>query len=178
MTDFLENIGVRLPVVQAGMGGGIAGPDLAVAVTEAGGLGTLGMASPRRMTTQLAEVRRRSEGPVAINLLLPFVRTGHADPAAAADVVVTFWGRPVRWSDKPWVHQVGSVDEARQAHAAGADAVIVQGIEAGGHVRGTTPALELLAQVRAALPAGSPTQATSREPWRLGQSQPSAAHGS
>jgi NAD(P)H-dependent flavin oxidoreductase YrpB (nitropropane dioxygenase family) len=48
------------------------------------------------------------------------------------------------------------VDEARAARAAGADGVIVQGVEAGGHVRGTTPALELLAQVRAALPEGYP----------------------
>lgn len=55
-----------------------------------------------------------------------------------------------------WIHQCGSVAEARAAHAAGADAVIVQGVEAGGHVRGTTPALELLQRVRAALPADYP----------------------
>jgi NAD(P)H-dependent flavin oxidoreductase YrpB (nitropropane dioxygenase family) len=54
------------------------------------------------------------------------------------------------------MHQCGSVAEARAAHAAGADAVIVQGVEAGGHVRGTVPALELHEQVRAALPAGYP----------------------
>lgn len=54
------------------------------------------------------------------------------------------------------MHQCGSVAEARAAHAAGADAAIVQGVEAGGHVRGGAPALELLEQVRAALPAGYP----------------------
>jgi NAD(P)H-dependent flavin oxidoreductase YrpB (nitropropane dioxygenase family) len=54
------------------------------------------------------------------------------------------------------MHQCGSVGEARSAQAAGADAVIVQGVEAGGHVRGRTPALELLERVRATLPAGYP----------------------
>jgi NAD(P)H-dependent flavin oxidoreductase YrpB (nitropropane dioxygenase family) len=48
------------------------------------------------------------------------------------------------------------VAEARSAHVAGADAVIVQGVEAGGHVRGVTPALTLLDQVRAALPSDYP----------------------
>ena len=156
MSDLLAQLGVELPVVQAGMGGGIAGPDLAVAVTQAGGLGTLGFASPDRMSGQLAAVRARTDGPVAINLLLPFARAGHARVAAEGDVVVTFWGAPRRLSGKPWIHQAGSVDEARQAHAAGADAVIVQGVEAGGHVRGTTSAAELLEIARAALPAGYP----------------------
>ncbi|KRA32790.1 MULTISPECIES: NAD(P)H-dependent flavin oxidoreductase [unclassified Nocardioides] len=156
MIDFLTRIGVARPVVQAGMGGGIAGPDLAAAVSDAGGLGTLGMTGPRALSAHLAEVRRRTDRPVAINLLLPFVRRGHAAPAAEADVVVTFWGRPTRFSDKPWIHQAGSVGEARAARESGADAVIVQGVEAGGHVRGTTRALELLDQVRAALPAGFP----------------------
>jgi nitronate monooxygenase len=75
---------------------------------------------------------------------------------AEADVVVTFWGRPRRRTPGVWMHQCGSVAEARASHAAGADAVIVQGIEAGGHVRGRAPALELLEQVRTALPSGYP----------------------
>jgi hypothetical protein len=56
----------------------------------------------------------------------------------------------------PWVHQVGSVDEALAAQRAGADGVIVQGVEAGGHVRGTESALVLLQRARAALPPGYP----------------------
>jgi nitronate monooxygenase len=128
--DFLDRIGLELPVVQAGMGGGIAGPDLAVAVSDAGGLGTLGMSSPSRMSAQLIAARRRTDRPIAVNLLLPFARSAHAAPAGEADVVVTFWGTPRRWSGKPWIHQAGSVGEALAARAAGADAVIVQGIEA------------------------------------------------
>jgi NAD(P)H-dependent flavin oxidoreductase YrpB (nitropropane dioxygenase family) len=48
------------------------------------------------------------------------------------------------------------VEEARAAVVAGADAVIAQGVEAGGHVRGTVPALALLERVRAAVPTGFP----------------------
>src|SRR5207247_1211962 len=48
-------------------------------------------------------------------------------------------------------HQCGSVEEALAAREAGADAVIAQGVEAGGHVRGTVPAMELLARVREAV---------------------------
>jgi NAD(P)H-dependent flavin oxidoreductase YrpB (nitropropane dioxygenase family) len=55
-----------------------------------------------------------------------------------------------------WVHQCGSVHEAAAAVGAGADGVVVQGVEAGGHVRGSSPALELLERARAALPAGYP----------------------
>src|SRR5439155_17763635 len=78
------------------------------------------------------------------------------EAASAADVVVTFWGRPKRGTSKIWIHQCGSVGEALAAREAGADAVIVQGIEAGGHVRGSEPALELLARVRAAVPHDYP----------------------
>jgi nitronate monooxygenase len=71
--------------------------------------------------------------------------------AADADVIVTFRGAPRRLAGGTWVHQCGSVDEARAAEAAGADAVIAQGVEAGGHVRGRTPVLELVERVRAAV---------------------------
>lgn len=156
MHELLSRLRVELPVVQAGMGGGIAGPELAGAVSEAGGLGTLGMTDPTTMTAQLAAVRRVTDKPVAVNLLLPFATSAHDAAAAQADVVVTFWGVPRRRSPTTWIHQAGSVDEVLAAHRAGADAVIVQGVEAGGHVRATTPALDLLAQARAAAPAGFP----------------------
>ena len=69
---------------------------------------------------------------------------------------MTFWGTPRRRTERPWLHQCGSVDEARAARAAGADGVILQGVEAGGHVRGRTPAAELLRAAREALPDGYP----------------------
>jgi nitronate monooxygenase len=144
----LERIGVELPIVQAGMGGGLSGGELAAAVSEAGGLGTIGILGPDDLRAELTAARRLTDRPIAVNLLLPFARRAHFETAAGADVLVTFWGRPRRRGAEIWIHQVGSAQEARAARAAGADAVIAQGVEAGGHVRGTVPAAELLERVR------------------------------
>ncbi len=152
----LERIGVVAPVVQAGMGGGLSRHELAATVSEAGGLGTVAVSGAAAIERELAAARRLTGQPLAVNLLLPFARRDWFEAAATADVVVTFWGRPRRRVPGVWVHQCGSVAEARAAHLAGADAVIVQGVEAGGHVRGKTPALELLGRVRAELPATYP----------------------
>src|SRR3954470_23756407 len=169
MADLLA--GVELPVVQAGMGGGIARHELAAAVSEAGGLGTIGPAArlagagalavsapaePAALARELAAARALTGRPLAVNVLLPFARRGHWEVVAGADVVVTFWGAPQRRTDGAWLHQCGSVEEALAAHAAGADGVIVQGEEAGGHVRGGLAALALLERARAALPADYP----------------------
>jgi nitronate monooxygenase len=147
----LERIGIELPVVQAGMGGGLSTHELAAAVSEAGGLGTIGFLAPDDLRREIAEARRRTEKPIAVNLLLPFARTSHFEAADDADVVVTFWGRPQRRTARVWIHQCGSVEEALTAREAGADAVIAQGVEAGGHVRGALPAGELLAQTKGAV---------------------------
>jgi nitronate monooxygenase len=154
--DLLERIGVERPIVQAGMGGGLSRRELAAAVSEAGGLGTIAVNGAAAIERELSAARKLTGRPIAVNLLLPFARRDWFRAAAAADVVVTFWGRPKRRTPGVWLHQCGSVEEARAAHAAGADGVIVQGVEAGGHVRGTVPAMELLAQARAALPPGFP----------------------
>jgi nitronate monooxygenase len=137
------------PVVQAGMGT-VAGHELAAAVSEAGGLGTIGGARAS-VAAEIDAARRLTGRPVAINLLLPFLRPEDAEAAAAADAIVTFWGTPRRLAAGVWIHQCGSVAEAKAAAAAGADALIAQGVEAGGHVRGTIPALELLEQIRTAV---------------------------
>ena len=130
--------------------GGIARHELAAAVSEAGGLGTIaGVRAP--IAEELAAARRLTAKPVAVNLLLPFLRPGDAEAAGAADAIVTFWGPPRRLAATTWIHQCGSVEEAKAAAAAGADAVIAQGVEAGGHVRGTLPLAELLERVRAAV---------------------------
>jgi NAD(P)H-dependent flavin oxidoreductase YrpB (nitropropane dioxygenase family) len=153
----LERLGVATPVVQAGMGGGLSRHELAAAVSGAGGLGTIAVNGAAAIERQLAAARALTGAPVAVNLLLPFARRGWFEAAAGADAVVTFWGTPRRRVPGVWIHQCGSVGEARSAHAAGADAVIVQGVEAGGHVRGAVPALELHERVRAELPDGYPT---------------------
>ena len=151
MSALLEQIGVDVPVVQAGMGGGLARHELAAAVSEAGGLGTIGTDPPRVLARELDAARTLTGRPVAVNLLLPFSTAAHWRVARRADVVVTFWGRPIRRVPGVWLHQCGSLAEALLARSAGADGVIVQGVEAGGHVRGTRPALELIGDVRAAV---------------------------
>jgi NAD(P)H-dependent flavin oxidoreductase YrpB (nitropropane dioxygenase family) len=137
------------PVVQAGMGG-VARHELAAAVSEAGGLGTIGGVRAS-IAAEIAAARRLTARPISVNLLLPFVRPGDLEAAAAADAIVTFWGTPRRLAENAWIHQCGSVEEAKAAAVAGADAVIAQGVEAGGHVRGSTAMLELLERVLAAV---------------------------
>ncbi len=152
----LERLGMQAPIVQAGMGGGLSRHELAAAVAEAGGLGTIAVNGAAAIERELRAARELTGGPLAVNVLLPFARRDWFEAAAEADVVVTFWGKPRRRTAGVWIHQCGSVEEARAAHAADADALIVQGVEAGGHVRGRVPALELLAQARAALPKDYP----------------------
>jgi NAD(P)H-dependent flavin oxidoreductase YrpB (nitropropane dioxygenase family) len=156
MTTLLRQLGVDRPVVQAGMGGGLAGHQLAAAVSAAGGLGTIGFLAPEGLRREVEAARRITDRPLAVNLLLPFARGAHFEAASEADVVVTFWGSPKRRTPKLWIHQCGSVQEALTARAAGADAVIAQGVEAGGHVRGTIPATELLTRIREALAGDFP----------------------
>jgi len=153
---FLERLKVEAPIVQAGMGGGLSRHELAAAVSEAGGLGTIAVNGATPIERELAAARALTGGSLAVNVLLPFARRDWFEAAATADVVVTFWGTPKRRVPGAWIHQCGSVGEAHAAHAAGADAVIVQGVEAGGHVRGSLPGLELLDRVKADLPAGYP----------------------
>jgi nitronate monooxygenase len=149
MPAVVEFRDLQAPIVQAGMGA-VARHELAAAVSEAGGLGTIGGARGR-IAHEVAAARKLTGRPIAVNLVLPLLRPGDVQAATDADVIVTFWGEPRRLAGGTWVHQCGSVQEAKAAAAAGANAVIAQGVEAGGHVRGTTPVLELVQQVRAAV---------------------------
>jgi NAD(P)H-dependent flavin oxidoreductase YrpB (nitropropane dioxygenase family) len=150
--DLLARLGIERPIVQAGMGGGLAPGLLAAAVSDAGGLGTIGILPPEILRREILAARSRTPKPIAVNLIVPFARHAHWAAANDADVVVTHWeSAPRRRTSRVWIHTVGSADEARAAVAAGADAVIAQGVEAGGHTRGTSPALDVLVQVRSAV---------------------------
>ncbi len=138
------------------MGGGLSRHELAAAVSAAGGLGTIAVNGARAIERELAAARALTDRPIAVNLLLPFARRDWFAAAAEADVVVTFWGAPKRRTPGVWIHQCGSAGEARAAHARGADALILQGVEAGGHVRGRVAALDLLEQMRAELSSAFP----------------------
>src|SRR6476620_2241097 len=117
MPPLLERLGVELPVVQAGMGGGISRHELAAAVSEAGGLGTIAVNGAAAIRRELAAARALTAKPVAVNVLLPFARRDWFAAAAEADAVVTFWGRPRRRTPGVWIHQCGSVGGARAAHS-------------------------------------------------------------
>jgi NAD(P)H-dependent flavin oxidoreductase YrpB (nitropropane dioxygenase family) len=160
-TRFTELIGCRIPLQQAGMGG-VATADLAAAVSTAGALGMLGGAgiATAELSASFDEVAARTDAPVGVNFLMPFV-----DPAAVeigasrARLVEFFYGDPdpklvdiAKGAGALAGWQVGSPDEARQAVDAGCDLVVAQGVEAGGHVRGTIAVLPLLDAVLEATP--------------------------
>ena len=138
------------------MGGGLAGPELAAAVAAAGALGTLGMLPPPDMREAIRQVRdavpHRS---VSVNLLMPFVRRSHVDVCVQAriDVAVIAFGMDrdmLRRLSEQGVFvfvMVGTEEQARRACVCGANGLIAQGCEAGGHIAGKTPALELLPRV-------------------------------
>jgi NAD(P)H-dependent flavin oxidoreductase YrpB (nitropropane dioxygenase family) len=144
------------------MGGGVSTPALAAAVAGAGGLGMLGAAglSVADLTEQLAAVRAAApdDGVVGVNFLMPFLDQDAFDAAAdLAPIVECFYGFPdpelvdrAHSFDALVSWQVGDLDEALAAEAAGCDLLVVQGNEAGGHVRGTKPLLPLIASVRSA----------------------------
>ena len=74
MTRLHDELGIDVPTAQAGMGGGLSAPELAAAVSEAGGLGTMGMLGPVPLEVEIAAARRLTGKPIAVNLLLPFAR--------------------------------------------------------------------------------------------------------
>jgi NAD(P)H-dependent flavin oxidoreductase YrpB (nitropropane dioxygenase family) len=155
--DYLDRIGLEHPVVQAGMGGGVVRAELAGAVSAAGALGTIGILPPALFRAELQRARERAPGrPVAANLLVPFTRTAHVRGCveAGAALVVFHGGLGRRWfaalrdARIPVFCTVGSLAQARAAVAAGADGLVVQGVEAGGHLMGAEPLDALLPKVR------------------------------
>lgn len=160
-TQLCNQLGIEVPIFSAGMGGGIAGPELVAAVSNAGGLGVLGMLGVPTplIREEIQRTRTLTVQPFGVNLVVPLLQGGEVELVLEekVPVLVLFWGDP-----KPYVAdahragakvvvQVGSVDEAIAAAAGGVDAVMVQGIEAGGHVRSTTSLSTLLPAVVAAL---------------------------
>jgi nitronate monooxygenase len=163
-TALTQRLGCRHPVISAGMGGP-ARADLAAAVSEAGGFGLLGMVRepPALIEREIASLRAKTDRPFGVNLI-PF-----ATPKAQLEdeLAVCFNARvPAMcffWEVYPdlidrvkktgalMLYQVGSVEDARLAEKAGADVVIIQGIEAGGHVKATAPLATLLPRIADAI---------------------------
>jgi nitronate monooxygenase len=143
--DFLDRFALERAVVQAGMAGGVAGGELAGAVSAAGALGTVGMMAPRAFAAALADARRRAPGrPVAANLLVPFIKRAHLQACLEAKValVVLHGGLSLMWMGRLRERgvavfvTVGTRREALRALGSGADGLVLQGSEAGGHLLG------------------------------------------
>ena len=148
-TRFTELVGCRLPLQLAGMGG-VGTAELATAVARAGGLGMVpGYVEPPH-----------GVGAIGVNFLLPWGPDLESiDEAARQARVCEFfyaWPAPepievahAGGALASW--QVGSADEAIAAADAGCDFLVVQGTEAGGHVRGALGLEVVLGRVRAAV---------------------------
>lgn len=159
-TRFTELTGCRVPIQLAVMGG-IVDPTLAGAVGREGGLAMLsGTMEPEPELIDAIERTRGIAGadaPVGVGFLMPFLDpTIWANTADHADLVEGFYGDPdaelvavAHERDALVSWQIGSVEEARLGIDTGCDLLVVQGIEAGGHVRGTVQLDDLLASVRA-----------------------------
>lgn len=155
---FLAMTGQRIPVVQAPIGSG-ATPALASAVARAGGLGGLALTWSDASAAKAAvgAVHKASGGAgFFANFVLHFPCPGFdAALEAGVPLVTLSWGidagrvaRAHRAGARVGI-QVGSPQGARRAREAGADFLIAQGVEAGGHVQSTTPGDALLPAVLA-----------------------------
>jgi nitronate monooxygenase len=156
-TSFTRLVGCRVPIQLAVMGGGTGTPELAAAVSQAGGLGMLSSTFPLPVSDQLSLVQSRTDRPVGVGFFafdLPARIEELELSAHQGRVVDVFWGDPdatvverIHAGGALAFWQIGSLGEALAAVDAGCDAVVAQGIEAGGHLRGTTPLPTLLRQV-------------------------------
>jgi len=146
-TPVCDLLGIEHPIALGGMGS-VFGPDLVAAVSNAGGLGALGChyLPPERIRDATAAIRDKTNKPFGLNFLIFDMREdGFAEALKLRPSVIALaWPKPNQ-ELKPLVaraHDAGAkvtfmangVPEARRAAAAGADVIIAQGTEGGGHV--------------------------------------------
>ena len=143
-TRVTELIGIRYPIVQAGMSWASSNAELALAVAQAGALGVIaaGPMYPDALRAAIRTVKERTDKPFAVNVPL-------YNPRAAAfldivleeavPILIASQGGPkqhiARFKERgvTWLHVTASPEHARKAEDAGVDAVIAVGTEAGGH---------------------------------------------
>ncbi|HTX00331.1 MAG TPA: nitronate monooxygenase [Acidimicrobiales bacterium] len=162
-TPFTELMGIDAPIVLAPMGGS-AGGALAAAVSNAGGLGLVGAGRGERpwLERELAVVEQAAKAPWGVGFL-----TWSAQPEVVElalehrpSAVMLSFGDPgplaarVRAAGVRLIIQVTDLDEAHQALDAGADVVVAQGTEAGGHggSRSTLPLVPVVVDLSAPTP--------------------------
>jgi NAD(P)H-dependent flavin oxidoreductase YrpB (nitropropane dioxygenase family) len=152
-TPLTELTGVRHPVVQTGMGW-VAGPRLVSATAEGGGLGILGSATMTfdELEAAVKEVKSRTSAPFGVNL-----RADADDAGRRVDLLIRENVRVASFALAPKkdmiaklkdhgvvvVPSVGAARHAEKVASWGADAVVVQGGEGGGHTGGVATTLLL-----------------------------------
>lgn len=155
-TAFCDLLGLEHPIIQGGMAW-IATAELATAVSEAGGLGVIGVgnAPASWVRDQIRQVRERTTKPFGVNILLI---SPHADEVfqvvleERVPVVTTGAGTPsayvpaLKKAGTRVIPVVSSVALARRLERQGADAFIAEGMESGGHI-GDVSTMPLIPQV-------------------------------
>ena len=155
-TEITELLGIQYPIIQGGMAW-VAEYHLAAAVSEAGGLGIIGAAAApgEWVREQIREVKRWTEKPFGVNIML---MSPYADEVARivveedVKVVTTGAGSPEKYM-KLWkeagirvIPVVASVALAKRMERCGADALVAEGTEAGGHI-GENTTMVLVPQI-------------------------------
>src|SRR4029077_15393691 len=160
-TRICDLLGITHPVILGGMGTATTAP-LVAAVSNAGGFGTLGTSAFNAATldTEVASIRERTEKPFGINHLLfqiqedMFAVTLRARPTVAAfawarrDQNLRDYFQRAHDIGAKVMYMAGEVPEAVRAAEAGADVLVAQGTEAGGHVgwMASLPPVPMMAQ--------------------------------
>ncbi len=138
-----EILGIQYPIIQGGMIW-CSGWELAAAVSNAGGLGTIGAGSmyPEVLRDQIQKCKSATDRPFAVNLPLIYPQVAEHIQIILEEevpVVITSAGNPKLYAPtfkeagRVLMHVVSSAKFAKKAEEAGCDAVIAEGFEAGGH---------------------------------------------
>ena len=162
-TRITEQYGLKVPFINAGMAF-VATAPLARAVCEAGGMGMLGIAAmpPDVLQAALRDIKAADPACFGVDIIARFSGIEHIDVCVRekVPVVTFFWDEPPdEWLSRlraAGIHiwfQVGSVDEAKTALRRGAQGLVVQGSEAGGHNRAAAATFSLLPAVIDAVPS-------------------------
>jgi nitronate monooxygenase len=151
-TPVCELLGIERPIVEAPLS---ADPRLPAAVSNAGGLGSLGLSWSDDAGDVVRETAALTDRPFAGNFVLTSDQRPRVEQALSAGLrlVSLIWGDPDSYVDLVHdaggllIQTVGSAEEARRAVGAGVDIIVAQGWEAGGHVWGGVATLPLVPAV-------------------------------
>jgi nitronate monooxygenase len=155
-TRLCKLLGIAHPIVCAPMGW-ITGPELTAAVSAAGGLGILGGGAnpPELLRQKIRRVRELTDRPFGVNLILsrPAEERFQVCVDERIPVLSLFWGDPAPYLTRAHdigmkvLLQIGDVASAIAAKTQGVDAIIAQGVEAGGHIAGHLSTMALVPRV-------------------------------